>query len=103
MTENHHADRPRYPPIHIELPVSSQAQRRARETLRRALSEWNLDTLAADAELLVSELVANAAEHGDGTPIDVTVGPQPGPSGEPGIICQVTDGAPAMPQARSPR
>lgn len=102
MTDDDHAGTPPlYHPIRLHLPVSPLAQRHARETLRRALNAWNLDVLAGDAELLVSELVCNAAEHGDGTPIDLTIGQQPGPNGEPGILCQVTDAAPTLPQPRS--
>jgi anti-sigma regulatory factor (Ser/Thr protein kinase) len=101
MTSDRRAGTPPYRPIRIQVPVSPLAQRHARTTLRRALNAWNLEVLAGDAELLVSELVANAAEHGDGTPIDLTIGRQQGPNGEPGILCQVTDAATALPQPRS--
>lgn len=54
--------------------------------------------LSGDAELLASELVANAAEHGDGKPISIIVRRHAEPGGHPGITCEVTDSAPQLPQ-----
>lgn len=84
--------------IRMQLPSSPLAPRQARATIRRALSAWHLDTLATDSELLISELVANASEHGNGSAIDLTIRHQLGPGESRGILCQVTDTAPAMPQ-----
>lgn len=92
---------PRYPPVRLHLPVNRLAQRHARETLRRALNDWDLEVLAGDAELLISELVTNAVEHGDGTPIELTIGRHQGADGETGILCEVTDTAPTLPTARA--
>lgn len=78
-----------------------------------ALGSMMMNLLAADLtsprsvtvwvmpSVLYAFAVANAAEHGDGTPIDVTIGRQHGPNGEPGVLCQVTDAAPALPQPRA--
>lgn len=53
-----------------------------------------------DAELLASELVANAAEHGNGAPIGLTIREHPGRDGQRGVICQITDTAPGLPRLR---
>lgn len=37
---------------------------RARSFTRRTLASWSLDALSADAEIIVSELLANAVRHG---------------------------------------
>lgn len=83
-----------------ELPASLTAARQARSAVRRALAAWGMDSLTEDAELLASELVANAAEHGGGQPIALALRTQPGPAGQPGLMCEVTDSSPRMPQAR---
>lgn len=102
MTEHRPAVTPaRYPPIRLHLAVTPLAQRRARETLRRALQDWDLEALTGDGELLVSELVTNAIQHGDGNAIELTIGHRQGPDGETGILCQVTDTASALPRARA--
>jgi hypothetical protein len=54
------------PIVQAELPASLLAPRQARAAVRRALAGWGLAALAGDAELMTSELVANAVEHGDG-------------------------------------
>ena len=54
------------------FPASLTAPRQARSAIRAALTGWGLPGLADDAELLTSELIANAAEHGTG-PIGLTV------------------------------
>jgi anti-sigma regulatory factor (Ser/Thr protein kinase) len=53
-----------------------------------------MDRLSGDAELLGSELVANAAEHGDGQPIGLALRRHAEPGGRPGITCEVTDTGP---------
>lgn len=45
------------------LPPIMGAQRRARDVVADACLRWNLAHLVAPAALIVSELVANAAEH----------------------------------------
>ncbi|HLX51435.1 MAG TPA: ATP-binding protein [Streptosporangiaceae bacterium] len=46
------------------LNPSPEAASRARSFTRRTLASWNLDALSADAEIIVSELLANAVRHG---------------------------------------
>jgi len=58
--------------------------------------------LAGDAELLVSELVANAAEHGDGQPISLALRRHAEAGAQPGITCEVTDTSPAMSRRAEP-
>jgi hypothetical protein len=52
-----------------------------------------------DAELLASELVANAAEHGTG-PIGLALRRQAGPAGQRAITCEITDTSPRLPARR---
>ena len=61
-----------------------------------------MDHLTGDAELMASELVANAAEHGDGKPISLALRRHAEPGEQPGITCEVTDGSPAMPRRTEP-
>ncbi|CAN5365538.1 hypothetical protein BH23ACT3_BH23ACT3_15210 [soil metagenome] len=46
---------------------------KARRFVRRVLSECGADAVVADLELVASELVTNAVEHGNGDDIDITV------------------------------
>lgn len=84
--------------MRTELPADLTSARQARSAVRRALAAWRMEHLSGDAELLASELVANAAEHGDGTPISLALHRHPGPGGRSGITCEVTDTASAMPR-----
>ncbi len=88
------------PVIRSQLPASLTAPRQARATVRQALAAWGLASLSGDAQLLASELVANAAEHGNGQPIDLVIR-QHTADGRPGIACEVTDTSPTRP-SRSP-
>jgi anti-sigma regulatory factor (Ser/Thr protein kinase) len=85
-----------------ELPADLTSARRARAAIRQALAAWGMDHLSDDAELLASELVANAAEHGDGAPISLALRRHTEPGGRPGLTCEVTDTSPVMPQCRAP-
>jgi anti-sigma regulatory factor (Ser/Thr protein kinase) len=58
--------------------------------------------LSDDAELLASELVANAAEHGDGTPINLALYRHAETGGHTGITCEVIDTSPAIPPCTEP-
>ena len=88
--------------MRTELPADLTSARQARSTIRQALTSWGLDHLSGDAELLASELVANAAEHGDGT-LDRTRAAPPRRTGEqPSITYEVTDTSPAMPRRTEP-
>jgi anti-sigma regulatory factor (Ser/Thr protein kinase) len=86
--------------VRLSLPASPVAPRQARAAIRQAVTSWGLGALSADAELLASELVANAAEHGSGQPITLALRQQAPKGGQPGIVCEVTDGSPALPQPR---
>ena len=88
--------------MRTELPAEPASARQARSAVRQALADWGMNHLSGDAELLASELVANAAEHGDGTPISLALRRHAGPGGRPGITCEVTDGSPATPRRTEP-
>src|SRR5262245_18373553 len=88
--------------LQTELPAELTSALQARSAIRHALADWDMDHLSDDAELLASELVANAAEHGDGTPISLTLRRHAEPDGRPGITCEVTDTSPAMPRRADP-
>jgi anti-sigma regulatory factor (Ser/Thr protein kinase) len=96
------AARPDGDAIRTELPADLASARQARSAVRRALAAWRMDRLSGDAELLASELVANAAEHGDGTPISLALRRHAEPDGRPGITCEVTDASSAMPRRSEP-
>lgn len=88
--------------MRTELPADLTSARQARATIRQALAGWGMDHFSGDAELLASELVANAAEHSDGKPISLALRRHAEPGERPGITCEVTDGSPAMPQRTEP-
>jgi anti-sigma regulatory factor (Ser/Thr protein kinase) len=88
--------------MRTELPADLTSARQARSAIRQALAGWGMDHLSGDAELLASELVANAAEHGDGTPVSLALRRHAEPSERPGISCEVTDTSPAMPRRTEP-
>jgi anti-sigma regulatory factor (Ser/Thr protein kinase) len=79
--------------IRAELSADLTSARQARAAIRQALAAWGMDRLSDDAELLGSELVANAAEHGDGKPIGLALRRHAEPDGRPGVTCEVTDSA----------
>jgi len=60
----------------IHLAPGVESQREARAWMRPRLAEWNLDRVADDAELLVSELVANVVRH-VGLPMTVRLARRP--------------------------
>ncbi len=86
--------------MRAELPADLTSPRQARAAIRQALAAWHLDQLSGDTELLASELVANAAEHGDGHPIGLSLRRHAEPGGHSGVTCEVTDTAPRIPQQR---
>ncbi|MEE6260691.1 ATP-binding protein [Plantactinospora sonchi] len=57
---------------HQRLAPAAQAAASARRLVRDCCDRWRLTDVTDDAQLVVSELVANAVEHA-GTEIDVTV------------------------------
>ena len=85
--------------VRAELPASLTAARHARSAVRAALAAWGMTDPAGDAELLASELAANAAEHAGG-PISLAVTRHREPGGRPGITCEVTDTSTQPPQPR---
>lgn len=87
--------------MRTELPADLTSARQARAAIRQALAAWGMDHLSSDAELLGSELVANAAEHGGGNPIGLALRRHAEPDGRPGITCEVSDSAPHIPQQRT--
>ena len=86
--------------IRGELPADLASARQARSAIREALAAWGMDRLSGDAELLASELVANAAEHGDGGPISFALHRHASADGPRGITCEVTDTSPDLPRSR---
>jgi anti-sigma regulatory factor (Ser/Thr protein kinase) len=88
--------------MRAELPADLTSARHARAAIRQALAAWHMDHMAGDAELLASELVANAAEHGDGQPISLSLRRHTEPSGQHGLTCEVTDTSTATPQHKAP-
>ena len=95
-------ERPDTETIRAELPADLTSARQARSAVRQALTAWRMEHLSGDAELLASELVANAAEHGDGKPISLALRRHAEPGGRRGITCEVTDTSPAMPRRTEP-
>ncbi|MFE6869947.1 ATP-binding protein [Kitasatospora sp. NPDC057692] len=57
----------------VELPCIPESAGAARKLVAAGLADWSLDHLADVAELLVTELVANAAKHTRCTRISVAV------------------------------
>ena len=88
--------------MRTELPADLTSARQARSAVRQALAGWGMNHLSGDAELLASELVANAAQHADGTPIGLALRRHAEPGEQPGITCEVTDTSPAMPRRTEP-
>ena len=86
--------------LRTELPAGLASARQARAAVRQALTAWDMGRLSGDAELLASELVANAAEHGDGAPINLALYRHAEPGADPGITCEVTDTAAQFTQRR---
>ena len=80
-----------------ELPGDLTAPGRARAAIRQALAAWGISDRDGDAELLASELVANAAEHGGG-PIRLSL--RRDADRPAGITCEVTDTSPVVPRPR---
>lgn len=58
--------------VHARLAPTPEAASSARQLLREACRRWGTEGAIEDAQLVVSELVANAVEHA-GTDIDITI------------------------------
>ncbi|MHB1820599.1 MAG: ATP-binding protein, partial [Streptosporangiaceae bacterium] len=74
--------------VRAELPAGLTSAREARAVVRQALAAWGIEDPDRDGELLASEVVANAAEHGRG-PIRLSL--RRDPEDPAGITCEVTD------------
>ncbi len=83
--------------VRAELAAGLPSARQARSAVRHALTAWGMDDPDGDAELLASELVANAAEHSGG-PVGLALRRHAQPDGQRGITCEVTDTSPGMPR-----
>lgn len=83
--------------VRAELPAALTSAREARAVVRRALAGWGIEDPDGDSELLASEVVANAAEHGGG-PIRLSL--RRDPEDPAGIRCEVTDTSPVVPRQR---
>jgi anti-sigma regulatory factor (Ser/Thr protein kinase) len=81
-----------------ELATDPASARQARVSVRQALAAWGIDDPSGDAELLASELVANAAEHTGSHQIGFVLRRHTGRDGQRGVTCEVTDSSPALPQ-----
>jgi anti-sigma regulatory factor (Ser/Thr protein kinase) len=86
--------------LRTQLPRNTTAPRQARQHVRQALASNGLAALTDNAELLTSEIVANAAEHGHGQHIGLVVREHTTTDGRPGITCEISDRSPQLPQRR---
>jgi anti-sigma regulatory factor (Ser/Thr protein kinase) len=86
--------------IRADLPAGLTAARDARTAVRRALAAWGITDPDGDAELLASELAANAVEHGTG-PISLALHRHAEPDSQAGITCEITDTSPTQPGPRT--
>jgi anti-sigma regulatory factor (Ser/Thr protein kinase) len=85
-----------------ELATEPAPARQARAAVRQALAAWGMHDPSGDAELLASELVANAAEHTGSQQIGFVLRRHTEPGQRPGITCEVTDTSPAIPRRTEP-
>ena len=85
--------------VRVVLPAELTSAREARAVVRQALAGWGIEDPDRDSELLASEVVANAAEHGRG-PIRLSLRHDHEPGRPAGITCEVTDTSPAVPRQR---
>ena len=83
--------------VRADLPAGLSSAREARAVVRQALAAWGIEDPDRDGELLASEVVANAAEHGGG-PIRLAL--RRDPDRPAGITCEVTDTSPVVPRPR---
>src|SRR5215468_5454065 len=90
--------------LRADLATDPAPARQARAAVRQALATWGMDDPSGDAELLASELVANAAEHARGQHIGLVLRRGTGPGGQPGVTREVTGTSPSLPRpARTPQ
>ncbi|HEY8986204.1 MAG TPA: ATP-binding protein [Streptomyces sp.] len=81
--------------IAVPLEPDPRAAARARRTALDTLTSWGLHSLVDDLTLVVSELVTNAAQHGEGTIVMVLQ--QRGDL----VLVEVADASPGLPVTRA--
>lgn len=86
------------PSLALELPANNDAPARARRAVREVAAGSLPDEDRWRAELIVSELVANAVVHGPGGPVEVAI-----ETGGNGVRGQVADPGPGLRQNRLAR
>ncbi|MBB4920264.1 ATP-binding SpoIIE family protein phosphatase [Streptosporangium saharense] len=79
--------------VDLLLPPDPRSAGQARAFVRTTLAEWRLDAIVDNVELMVSELVANAVEHGSGS---VGLRLLRGPT----LVCEVSDRSTVLPSMR---
>jgi anti-sigma regulatory factor (Ser/Thr protein kinase) len=91
--------RPRGHPGYTEkLPSTTESAEAARRLIRIAMCTWGLDVLADDGALVVTELVANAAQHTKSRLIRITISrPASGT-----VRIDVVDRSRTLPELRAP-
>jgi hypothetical protein len=87
--------------VRAQLPPAVTAARQASALVRQALTAWNMPELADDAELLVSDLIAAAAEHGNTNPIGLLLRAHPAPGASRHLTCEISDTSPSPPRPRA--
>ena len=81
--------------VRVTLTAEGGSCARARQVVREAAVSWELsEDLSDDAQLVVTELVSNGIDHGEG-PITLTVSRKAG-----GMLVEVRDESPKLPQLR---
>ncbi|MDX8054013.1 ATP-binding protein [Lentzea sp. BCCO 10_0798] len=81
--------------VRVTLTAEGGSCARARQVVREAAASWELsEDLSDDAQLVVTELVSNGIDHGEG-PITLTVSRKAG-----GMLVEVRDESPKLPQLR---
>lgn len=81
--------------VRVTLSADGGSCARARQVVREAAASWGLsEDLADDAQLVVTELVSNGIDHGEG-PLRLTVTRKAA-----GMLVEVHDRSPKQPQVR---
>ncbi|MEV6715844.1 ATP-binding protein [Lentzea sp. NPDC051208] len=81
--------------VRVTLTADGGSCAHARQVVREAAVSWELsEDLSDDAQLVVTELVSNGIDHGEG-PITLTVSRKAG-----GMLVEVRDESPKLPQLR---
>ncbi|MBV2151442.1 ATP-binding protein [Kitasatospora sp. SUK 42] len=83
-------------PTVAKLPYKPQSASVARTLVRRKLADWELERLADEAELVVTELVSNAVKTGCLTTMRVSIAQVTNQAGH-AVRISVRDGSRALP------